>query len=354
MKLLRKVFRLPQKEKAGGEEFADALASRSRRKAGDQPEAGAPENAPAVAAEAPVRRPDTSAWAEEDEGSTSVVARRTGRIAVWAVIGLFAVIGVRSVIAPPQQPTTAPKASPQAEAAKDDVPAATAQQVAARYARSYLTWSEDDPDSRATELARDLPKGADTKAGWDGQGLQLVAQTIPGQVTQTSAHQARVSVDVRVSSTQGSGSKAKTVSSWVGLEIPVADTGGRVIVTGQPALVGLAQPVTWKEPAAPDTDAELSERTRTTVANFFEAWVDGTADQSAAPGAKIAPLGAGLAWHSLDTWAVQTGSGSRRTGLATVRWELAGAELQQTYRVTLTQVSADGAFRWQVWQVTSQ
>ncbi|WP_019061424.1 conjugal transfer protein [Streptomyces prunicolor] len=353
MKLLRKVFGLPKKKKAGGEEFADALASRSRRKAGEQPEADTTEDAATAQAHAPARRPDTSAWAEEDEGSGSVFARRTGRIAVWAVIGLFAFIGVRSVIAP-QQPTATPKTSPQTEAAKDDVPDAAAQQVAARFARSYLTWSQDDPASRATELARDLPKGADTKAGWDGHGLQLVAQTIPGEVTQTSAHQARVSVDVRVSSTQGAGSKAKSVSSWVGLEVPVAEAGARVIVTGQPALVGLAQPVTWEEPGSPDTDAALSERTRTTVANFFEAWVDGTADQSAAPGAKIAPLSDGLAWHSLDTWALQTGSGSRRTGLATVRWELAGAELQQTYRVTLTQVSADGASRWQVWLVTSQ
>ncbi|MFH0246371.1 conjugal transfer protein [Streptomyces sp. HK10] len=338
----RKVLGLPGRKPSGGDELADALASRTRR-----------------AAEEPDRKPPGKAsealgWAEEDEGSGSVIARRAGLGIVWLVIGLLAFAGVRAILWPPQQQETAPKADPRVEAQKDDVPEAAAQQVAARFARSYLTWSEDSPQAREEELARDLPQGADTKAGWNGEGYQLVAQTIPGEVTQTRPHQARVVVDVRVSTTVGKGAKARTVSSWRALEVPVAESGGRVLVTGQPALVGLEEPVEWKAPEDPDTDTAMTEATRTAVEDFLKAWAAGTEDQTTAPGATIAPLGSGVRLHSLDSWAVRAGSGAHRTGIATVSWQIAGAQLQQTYRVTLAQVSANNASRWQVWQVTAQ
>nr|WP_024127442.1 conjugal transfer protein [Streptomyces sp. F12]AHE40178.1 Hypothetical protein pFRL6_91 [Streptomyces sp. F12] len=344
----RRLLNLPEKEKEGGGELAEALAGHARKKLGERE---IPETSD-TAGKAPAIQ--TAGWTEEDEPSGHIVARRTGRVVLWLVIGLAALTGVKTWIAPsqPQAPTTT--SDPQAQAARDDVPEAEAAQVAARFARSYLTWSEDDPKARESELARDLPKGADPKAGWDGQGTQLVAQTIPGKITQTSPHHARVVVDARISTTTGSGTKTRTVSTWRALEVPVAESGGRVLVTGQPALVGLPEAVTYTEPAAPDTDADLSSSTRSTVEAFLTAWAAGTADQTAAPGADIAPLGAGITLAGLDSWAVQAGSGDKRTGMAVVGWKTGGATLQQTYRITLTRVSASGASRWQVWSVTAQ
>ncbi|MFI7087542.1 conjugal transfer protein [Streptomyces anulatus] len=273
---------------------------------------------------------------------------------LYLVVGLMAFLGVRSVLFPPDTAAPPAPADPQAQARADDVPEAAAQQVAARFARNYLTWSKDNPTAREKELAADLPKDADATAGWDGNGAQLVAQTIPGQVTHTGPHQARVVVDVRVSTTTGQGKKARSVSSWRGLEVPVAETGGRVLVTGQPALIGAQQPVPWTAPEVPDEDTDLSRSTRSGIESFFTAWVAGTAEQAAAPGAKISPLGEGIALRSVEAWRVEAGSGARRTGVATVRWSVAGAELQQPYRVTIAQVSASGASRWQVWQVSAQ
>ncbi|MFD3422038.1 conjugal transfer protein [Streptomyces decoyicus] len=273
---------------------------------------------------------------------------------MWLVIALLAFAGIRAILWPPQQHHTEPKTDAHTQAQHDDVPEAAAQQVASRFARSYLTWSKDDPQAREKELKRDLPKGSDTKTGWNGEGTQLVAQTIPGEVSQTRPHQARVLVDVRVSATTGAGKKARTVSSWRALEVPVAESGGRVLVTGQPALVGLEQPAHWNGAPDPEADTDLTASTRETVTDFLKAWAAGTQDQTTAPGATIAPLGSGITLHALDNWAVHTGSGSHRTGTATVRWEIADAQLQQTYRITLAQVSANNASRWQVWQVTSQ
>ncbi|MEU5900349.1 conjugal transfer protein [Streptomyces venezuelae] len=372
MKSLRKALTLPRKKAAGGDEFASAVAHHAHRDAaGDAqgPHSASPE-APSAAtppagpppARGPAAReprapragrtyPDPDAWDEEREGSGR--GRRVGKAVLWAVVGLMAAGGVRAAFFPPT-PTVVHDKRPATPAnARDDVPEADAQQVAARYARSYLTWSAANPKARGEELARDLPKGADTDAGWDGNGSQLVAQTIPGTVRQTAPHQARVSVDARVSSTQGSGKKARTVSSWHRLEIPVAASGGRVLVAGEPALVGLRSPVDWKAPGQPTPDNDFSRKTRTAIVAFFKAWADGTENQATAPGAAISPIGSDLTFRALDSWAAQKGSGPRRTGIAEVRWEMAGAVVQQTYRITLDEVTASGASRWQVRQVTS-
>ncbi|WP_372412587.1 conjugal transfer protein [Streptomyces luteireticuli] len=273
---------------------------------------------------------------------------------VWGVIGLAAATGVRTWVVPPAQKQAAPKADRQAEARQDEVPAEAAQQVAERFARSYLTWNGQAKEAREKELAVDLPKGADAKAGWNGEGSQLVAQTIAGTVTQTGGKRARVAVDVRVSVTTGSGSKQQTVSGWRGLEVPVAEAGGRVIVAGQPALVGMPSAVDYTAPKDPEPDAGFSGSTRSVVNAFLSAWAAGTEGQAAAPGAVIAPLGGGIALEALDSWSADGGSGDKRTGTAVARWKLAGGVIQQTYRITLTEVRTNSATRWQVWAVTAR
>ncbi|MGW1976659.1 conjugal transfer protein [Streptomyces sp. NPDC001889] len=342
MSVWRKALNLPDKNSGREDEFTEALAGRARNSPGrEEDTTGEP------------RGQSAAGWTEEAEPSGRIAARKAGRALVWGLIVLAALTGVRAWVFPAKPASTAPKPSPHAEARKDDVPEDEARRVAARFARSYMTWNQDQPQAREEELARDLPKGADTKAGWNGQGVQLVAQTVPGEVVHTRPREARVTVDVRVSATAGTGKQARTQSQWRGLEVPVAETGGRVIVTGPPALVGLPEPVDYTPPSAPDTDSALSEATRQSVGDFLTAWAAGSEDQAAAPGAAIAPLGQGMSLGSLESWRVQEGSGDKRTGAATVRWKTAGAQLQQTYEVTVTQVRAGGASRWQVWSVTA-
>ncbi|MEU5430781.1 conjugal transfer protein [Streptomyces olivoreticuli] len=282
-------------------------------------------------------------------------ARKAGRVAVWTVIALAAFTGVKSWFFPAQSKAPVQKADTGAdEARKDEVPVEEAQQVAARFARSYLTWSEKTPETRDRELAADLPKGADVKLGWDGHGDQQVAQTIPGAVTQAGGKRARVMVSVRVSVTTTQGKQQQTVTSWRGLDVPVASTGSRVIVTGQPALVGMPGAVSYKPAALPETDSEMSDSTQQVVKDFLAAWAGGNEAQAAAPGAQIAPLGGQMQLGTLDGWTVDAGSGEQRTGTATVRWKVGGSVLQQAYRITLTQVSASGSTRWQVAALTAK
>ncbi|MFK0047928.1 conjugal transfer protein [Streptomyces sp. NPDC090741] len=345
MSALRKMLNLPEKEPKGGE----------------QDPAAAEEHAPSPS---PKGGPDRAGadwnavgWAEENESSGASFARRAGRVTIWAVIGLAAFTGIKTWVFPPKPQAPPQQVDQQAEARKHDVPVEEAQQVAARFARAYMSWDSRAPELRARDLKMDLARDADTKMGWDGQGLQLVSQTIPGKVTQGEGKRARVLVDVRVSYTVKTKVNGKdedeTVSRWRGLEVPVAEEGGRVLVTGQPALVGLPTAVDYKLPERPTADTALSASTTQTVKDFLTAWAAGSEDQAAAPGSTIPPLGVGMHLDSLDGWSVDAGSGDKRVGTATVRWRLAGGQLQQTYRITLSQVSSSGGSRWQVAQATA-
>ncbi|MFF8786913.1 conjugal transfer protein [Streptomyces sp. NPDC015125] len=343
MSTVRKILNLPDKKPEGGEHQA----------------AAANEEAPFTAAASTGTDLTESGWnhggwAQEAESSGRSFARRAGRVAIWAVIGLAAFTGVRSWVFPVKPPAVSPQTNSAAEARKKDVPTEEAQQVAARFGRSYMTWNSQTPRLRAQELAMDLPKGADTKMGWDGQGAQTVSQTIPGTVTQTGGKHARVVVDVRVSYTVREKKKSSVVSRWYGLEVPVAKARDRVLVSGQPALVGMPEAAPYTPKTEPEADSAMAGATRQTVKNFLTSWAAGSEDQTAAPGSHIAPLGHGLTLGSLDSWTVDTGSGDRRTGTAAVRWQIAGAQLQQSYRIALTQVSASSGTRWQVQQVTAE
>ncbi|MFI9311076.1 conjugal transfer protein [Streptomyces triculaminicus] len=344
----RKMPNLPD-EKEGGDELAGTLTGSSRR---PNVEKAKPE---AVAAQMNDAEANSQAWMEEDEPSGLVFARRAGRVLVWAVIALAVFSGVRAWFFPAQwRPPAKNPGSQVREVKTDQVPIEAAQQVAARFARSYLSWSEKAPDVRERDMAMDLPRGADPKLGWDGRGNQQVAQTIPGPVTQTGGRQARVLVSARVSVTSDQGKKQQTLVSWRGLDVPVAFSGGRVVVTGQPALVGIPRAVDYRPSALPETDSAMTEATRQVVMDFLVAWAAGNESQAAAPGAEVAPLGGQMQLSALESWAVDVGSGERRTGTATVRWKFADSQVQQTYRITVTEVSAAASKRWQVASLTAR
>ena len=300
---------------------------------------------------APVRSAPVTPWVPQEEKSGAAFARRLGRGLLWFVVVLAAITGVRQWFFPAKTTAPAPKTTTTQAAAYPDE---EAQSIAARFARAYLTFDEDEPDERARLLASVLPADADTTMGWDGHGSQDVLAVQPGTVTHGKQDQARVRVDVLIrpeTATTVKGKKTTTTEAarWVGLDVPVVDTSGRVIVTSTPGLVGIPA----HGPKAPDlstahVDTELSTQTQAVVEKFFGAYAAGDTDTLTAPGASVPALAAGIEYKDLSSWSVDDGSGSDRTGTAVVSWTLGGATVEQTYRVTLTRVSSSDAARWQV------
>lgn len=322
-------------------------------------------------------------WQIEDEKSGAKFAVKAGRGVLWGVVALAAITGVRSWIWTPEpaKPSTVTVDS------APDYPVQEAQAVAARFARAYLAWDEADPQTRSLALARDMPKGTDTTTGWNTKGRQEVLATEPGTVSLLEDKRARVRVDVLVKSDALTGDarkddakkddqkkdepkkddkakddkakkddkdkkETKSVPVWVGLEVPVVQAAGRVVVTGQPGLVGVpTEGPAAPQPSAKSTDLEFADKTRATAEEFFTKYAAGEPGAVAAPGVSIPALPQGMTLGGLRTWTVEDGSGTDRTGTAVVTWQLGGAELEQTYRVKLTRVSSAKAERWQVAEV---
>ncbi|WP_335939924.1 conjugal transfer protein [Streptomyces sp. PTD5-9] len=305
-------------------------------------------------ATAPTAASGAAPWTPQDERSGAVFARRFGRGLVWFVLILAAVTGVRAWFIPPKAP--APKVpTTKAEAT---YPNEAAQAVAARFARAYLGWDEGKAEEREQLLASVLPADTDATMGWDGHGRQDVLAVQPGAVTTTTAHQARVRVDVlvrTVKNTEPAKDKkkeptpAEEPARWVGLDVPVVETAGRVVVTGRPGLVGIPE----RGPKAPNlptaqSDADLSAQTEGTIGKFFTAYAAGDIDAVTAPGASVPALPEGVAYKGLVSWTADAGSGDDRTGTAVVSWTIGEATVEQVYRVTITRVSTADAQRWQV------
>ncbi|MFD7978771.1 conjugal transfer protein [Streptomyces sp. NPDC059071] len=290
-----------------------------------------------------------------EERSGAAFARRFGRGVLWTLVAALALLGAKSLLIPKKTPDPVQTSTP-AQAAPA-YPADEARAVASRFARAYLSWDEKQPEARASGLAAVLSDGADTKMGWDGKGKQDVLAVEPGSVTPAAQKQARVRVDILVRSTApatppkpGAPSAPTLPAQWLGLEVPVVQAGGRVIVTGPPGIVGVpATGPSAPELTSPEADSAFSEQTTETVTKFFTAYAaGGDTEAVTAPGAVVPPLPTGVSLVGVTSWTADKGSGVDRSGTARVTWQLGGAQLEQTYRVHLTRVTSADAQRWQV------
>jgi hypothetical protein len=361
----RAVFGFPPPRPAPTVEETDVWVAASRPS--PEPPAPAPSSATTRGSSVP--------WADLEEDRRGAVLRKAGRVAVWAVVALAAVTGVRSWVSPDRQaaPASAPAPAPSASG----FPVDEARVVAARFARAYLTWDAAKPRDRELAMAVDLPGGADVRQGWDQAGRQDVVDAVAGPVDDVAPGRARVRVDVLIRPLAPAAESASAATSsagpatpvpvpnttaspaasgagsagerWVSLEVPVTETGSRVVVAGPPGLLGIPAAPTVAPRSLNLADAVLSSETQDAVKGFFAAAGEGgDVAALAAPGAHVAPLPAGVAFAGLRSWAADTGGGDTRAGTAVVLWRVSGAQLEQTYRVELTRVTSAAGQRWQV------
>ena len=292
--------------------------------------------------------PGQAPWSTEPESSFSTWARRFFRGLVVAVLLLAAITGVRSWISPNGAPETV-------VSGQSSFPADEARAVATRYAVSYLSWDETNPDARSAQVELDLAAGLDSRAGWNGRGKQAADRAYPGEVKlDPSGVTAAVDVRVQIQSYVKRGRVwAPGPSSWERLSVPVARTASRVVASGPPTFVPdetSALPDNMPEAGVPDDD--LTAATLKDAEAFFSAYAESDNKVSAvtAPGSTIRSLNGAVKFGDLKDWQVFTGNDDERRATASVTWDGAGdTTLDQTYTLTLRRtVATDGAQRWQV------
>lgn len=292
-------------------------------------------------------------WEVEPERAGGRVLLLAGRALVWGAAAVVMIAGLRQIIWGPggEQVSPAPPAS-------SAWPDAQAQQVATRFASEYLSFSEDDPQSRQQVLAELLPSGADATAGWDGHGRQGVLAVVPGEVRHVDDTHAVVRIEARVqpfTRPAGTGRWEAGEPGWRSLAVAVAVVDDQVVITGLPAFVGRQPPPGYSGQATPANDSALTSTLRGEITRFFTAYADGSdVDAYTAPGVDLAGLGGAVAFDSLESFTVYRGSGDQRDAVATVRWASgSGGELRQSYRLRLVRVDAGRASRWFVAEITA-
>src|SRR4051794_4850144 len=295
-----------------------------------------------------VLEPGQAPWSTEPESSFSTWARRFFRGLVVVVLLLAAISGIRSWVSPNRTPETV-------VSGQSSFPADEARAVATRYAVSYLTWDEGNPDARPAQIGLDLAAGLDSRAGWNGRGKQTADVAYPGEVkSDSNGITAVVDVRVRVHTFSKRGkSWAAGPITWERLSVPVARTAERVVASAPPTFVPdlrAALPGNMPQAGAPDDD--LTAATRKDAEAFFSAYAESDNKVSAvtAPGSTIRSLGGSVRFGELKDWQVYTGNDDERRATAAVTWDGVGdTTLDQTYTLTLRRtVATDGAQRWQV------
>jgi len=340
--------------------FRDAMRGEGPGQGGRKKSAAstpATEN-PFVKLATPVAEPKSAApasarfasWAHEPEPASQRVWSKVLRGTVIAVLVLFVWLGIRAMLFP-----VPPAPAPQLPLSVQ-FPTSLAQGTAERFAVSYLTWDESNPKIRNGQMALDLVGGSESNAlGWDGKGKQSASDPYIARVEPVSANEAQITVYLRVTPFVKDGSSWKAQdSAWQALEVPIAISEGRAVVTGQPGFVGMTTPKPVQPSPAPIDDPAVTSQTRSYMTAFLGAYGK-ESDVSAltAPGSNVSGLGGVLTIDSLRSWTVYMGSGDSRKAVASVLWKTkSGGNVEMTYSIDLVKVEGGGADRWQVATIT--
>jgi hypothetical protein len=253
------------------------------------------------------------------------------RYALWTVLAVLALAGVRAIIAgPPPTPPT-PKAAPSADLASEA--------YAQAFARAYLSWRRDPPERRDAQLATYVSADLD-----QGAGLSPPAGSAQGVLWTAALGDRRDSARQRTITVQ-----AQTTNGLVYLAVPVGrDRRGFLFVAGYPALVG--PPATNPAASAP-VESDVDDRAlgavaRRAITNYLAGeLVDLRADL--APSARVSLPERRLRVTAVDqvTWvrpgervAVQLEARGEDKSLWTLRYELG---VQRTDRWYVRSVAVD-------------
>jgi hypothetical protein len=234
----------------------------------------------------------------------------TLRIVAWVVLLVIGYRGIVAIVSGSTSPSGGAAPAPTA-APVSTFPETQAEAYALQFGSAYLNFSPATATSRADLLASMLPSGVDPQLGWNGVGTQTMqAENVAG-IQVLGAHKAIVTLLAEINNSQA-----------IELGVPVYTSGGRFVVTGEPAL--LPVPRAAAAPTAPtqNVDATAVTALQSQLPAFFRAYADGTQatlSRFLVQGAQVTGLNGAVAFNQLVSVTAPPG-GSTRTITAVVSW----------------------------------
>jgi len=268
------------------------------------------------------------------------------RAMLWAALLVVAVRGVTAIVLN-QHATASPAGAGTKSAADGQFPVALAEAYAAEFGRVYLNASTQTQAQREQQLAAFVPASLAAEhpdLGWNGAGqLSLQSEQVAGIAVQDPEN----AVVTLLASVNG---------QLMELGVPIAASGGGVVVSGEPAW--LPAPAQSPVPAAaaqrpdPAAQSELASE----LPAFFQAYSAGTGlTRFLTPGASLTGLGGTVSFDGIAGLYVPHG-GSVRQITVSVIWQLLSlgaptdTKLQVTYGMSVVQQSG---VKWYVKEISA-
>ena len=236
------------------------------------------------------------------------------RVALWSALLIIAYRGVTTIAF--NQASTPQPGAPGGRAT-EQFPVMLAEAYAAEFGQVYLNASPAIQAQREQELAAFVPSSvaaADPDFGWNGAGqLQLQSEQVAGIAVQ-DPHHAVVTLLATVN------------GQLMELGVPVAASGGGVVISDQPAWLPVPQQAS--PPAAPGrgsdpvAQAELGHE----LPAFFQAYAagdSGALDRFAVRGVSLTGLDGAVTFDSIASLQVPPGGATRQITV-TVIWQVPG------------------------------
>jgi Conjugative transposon protein TcpC len=258
------------------------------------------------------------------------------RVVLWATLLVVAFRGITAIVF---NQGSAPRGGT-GSAASSQFPAAMAEAFAAGFGRAYLSISPQNQAQREQALAAFVPSSvlaADPGLGWNGVGqLNLQLEQVAG-IKVTDPRHAVVMLLTMVN------------GQLMELGVPIAVSGGGVVVSGEPAWLP-APPQAALPAAAPGgSDQVARSQLMNELPAFFQAYASGDSaalNKFLVRGVSLTGLGGAVTFGSIGALHVPPGGATRQITV-TVIWQLpeqAGApagnpgmtsELKMTYGMSV-------------------
>jgi len=255
----------------------------------------------------------------------------------WIVLLVIGYRGVTAIIAgtPASSPRTGSSASP-----ASTFPTTLAGAYALQFGNVYLNFSPGTADRRANLLTNFLPSGTDPQLGWNGAGTQTLDSEQVASVQVHGAHTAVVTLLALINKDQ-----------LIELGVPIYSAGGRIVVTGEPALLPAPAQAVPPQSVTGNTDPTAVAALQTQLQAFFRAYASGaqaTLNRFLTAGAQVTGLGGEFTLGSVQSVTAPFGGATRDITVVVV-WHVnsssagtsppataaAPASLETTYRMTV-------------------
>ncbi len=237
------------------------------------------------------------------------------RVVLWTALAVVAFRGITAIIS---GSSPAPAGGTGPANATGKFPVSLAEAYAAEFGRVYLGFSPQSLGQREQALASFVPpavSAVNPSLGWNGIGqLNLQSLQVAGIRVQDHKH----AVVTLLALLNG---------QLMELGVPVAATGGGLVVSGEPAWLP-APPRISPPPAPRGSDRVAQSQLMNELPAFFQAYASGDGralNRFLAHGASVAGLGGAVTFDSIGALHVPPGGASRQITV-TVIWQVPATE----------------------------